>query len=850
MWNLVLARLRRHAVRAAMTGLAVVVGVAFMAGTMILTDTMGRSFDQLFATGNEGIDVVVSRPTALEPDSGAVAERLDADLLPRVRAVDGVAAAAGTVEGPAQLAHLDGTPLPGQTVTIGVGWVADERLNPFVLAGGRAPTEADEVVLDKATADREGWALGDRVLVAGGRAPAPLTVVGVATYGDVEGVPGVAAVALEVGAAQALFAQPGRFDTIVVAADGSTSAATLPERVRTAVGGDQVQVTSGAADTAAQQADFEEDIAFFGQMLLAFAAVALFVGMFIISNTFSITMAQRSREMALLRAIGAGRRQVLRAVLAESAAIGVLASALGLGLGIVVARALDGFLATIGIQVPDGETVIAPGTVITSFVVGTTVTLLSAVLPAVRASRTAPLAALRASAAEATRPSRLRAAAGAVLLAGGAALVGSGVATGGDGALTSVGLGAALAVLAAVALGPVLARRVVGLLGAPLARLSPITGRLARENAARNPRRTATTASALMVGVALVGFITILAGSSKASVTAAVDRSLRADFTIGSDTPAGAGGGFSPEIEDRLAAVPEVAVATPLRSAPVGADGGTTTVVAVDPAAIDRVMDLEVRDGSIAALAGGGVAVRGRWADDHGIAVGDTVTLRFARTGPVELPVRAVVDGKVLGAGDPRYVVGLETFAANETDQLDLSVFVALREGTTARAGAAALEEALVDWPGAEVQDQAAFKEAVTGEIDTLLNLTYGLLALAVVIALIGIANTLALAVHERTRELGLVRAVGMSRRQVRSSIRLEALLISLLGVAVGSVLAVGLAAAVVAALDDTGAATFTVPVRSLLTIAGLATLAGVAAAAGPARRAARLDVLSAIATP
>jgi putative ABC transport system permease protein len=212
--------------------------------------------------------------------------------------------------------------------------------------------------------------------------------------------------------------------------------------------------------------------------------------------------------------------------------------------------------------------------------------------------------------------------------------------------------------------------------------------------------------------------------------------------------------------------------------------------------------------------------------------------------------VRAVVDGDVLGADEARYVVGLPTFAANVTDQLDRSVFVALDEGTTAAAGAAALEEALADWPGAEVQDQAAFKEAVTSEIDTLLNLTYGLLALAVVIALIGIANTLALAVHERTRELGLMRAVGMSRRQVRVSIRLEAVLISLLGVVVGSVLAVGLAAAVVAALDDTGAATFTVPVRSLVTIAVLATLAGVAAAAGPARRAARLDVLAAIAAP
>ncbi|HEV7723071.1 MAG TPA: ABC transporter permease, partial [Iamia sp.] len=519
MRTLVLARLRRHLARSVMTGLAVVVGVAFMAGTMILTDTMGRSFDELFATGNEGIDVVVQRPTALESDAGAVAERLDAALLPRIRAVDGVAAAAGTVEGLAQLSHLDGTPLPARTVTVGVAWIDDDRLNPFALASGRAPRSDDEVVLDQATAERESWELGDQVLVAAAQAPEEMTVVGVATYGDVEGVPGVAAVAVEEATAQALFAQPGRFDTIVVAADDATSATELTETVQAAVGSDQVEVTSGAADTAEQQDDFEEDIAFFGQMLLAFTAVALFVGMFIISNTFAITMAQRSQEMALLRAIGAGRRQVLRAVLAESAGIGVLASALGLGLGIGVARALDGFLAAIGIAIPDGETVITGGTVVTSFVVGTTVTLLSAVLPAVRASRTAPLAALRASAVEPSNPSRVRTGVGGALLAVGLALVASGIASGGDGALTSVGAGAAVAFLAVVALGPALSRRVVDVLGIPLARLSRITGRLARENARRNPRRTATTASALMVGVTLVGFITILAGSSKASIT-------------------------------------------------------------------------------------------------------------------------------------------------------------------------------------------------------------------------------------------------------------------------------------------------------------------------------------------
>jgi putative ABC transport system permease protein len=350
-----------------------------------------------------------------------------------------------------------------------------------------------------------------------------------------------------------------------------------------------------------------------------------------------------------------------------------------------------------------------------------------------------------------------------------------------------------------------------------------------------------------MIGVFLVGFITILASSTKASTAAAVDESLRADYVV--DSGSWGNGGLAPSIETDLAALPEVQVLSPMRSVAVGEGTGTTEVLAVNTATIDELMDLEVVEGSITDVHGDGIAM---WSDDavtDGIVVGDTVTLTFAATGDVELTVRALYEGGVLGAGESPFIVNLDTFEANVTDQFDREVYVGLHDGVDATTATAAMESVVAEWPNAELQDQAGFKEAITSEIDTMLNLIYGLLALAVIIALIGIANTLALSVHERTRELGLLRAVGMTRRQVRTAIRWEAVLISLLGTALGFVLAVGSAWGITKALSEDGVTTFVVPGQQLTIIVGLAAFAGILASLGPARRAARLNVLEAIAT-
>lgn len=854
MFRLTLRGLWAHKLRFALTGVAVVLGVAFMAGTTVLTDTMARSFDAVFTTANDGVDVVVQRPTEFETDLGDARERVPAELVEQVRAVDGVDAASGSIQGFAQLVDADGAvgSLDGFQATIGTNWLGDE-LSPLQLDIGRAPSGPDEVVLDRATADDQGWSPGDDVTVLGKSGPRQLSLVGVATYGSVDGLPGMTMVAVDDSTAQEMFGEVGAYDSIVVRGAADVSNEELAARVSDTLAGSSdalsqdLEVLTGAADTADKQADLHEDLAFFNTFLLAFAYVALFVGMFIIYNTFTIVLAQRTRDLAMLRAIGAGRRQVLGSVLGEAAAVGVVASAIGLGLGVVMSFGLRALLAAVGLDIPAGGVVVSGSTVATAFLVGLLVTMVSAIGPALRASRVAPMAALRESAFERSAASLGRIVAGSATIGLGAVAFVAGILGDGMGAVQLLGLGALAIVVGVVVLGPVLARPIVHVLGAPAPRLSGMVGRLARENAQRNPKRTAATAAALMIGVALVGFITIVASSTKASVAESVDTSFRADYVL--DSGVWGEGGFSPSLADELGRLDVVDAVSPVRSSPVGVDGGDTTLWAVETSTFDAVTDLGVTEGALTDVGPGTVAVQEDRAVELGLEVGDAVTVDFPRTGPVGLTVAALVTEDIVGVGDSTWIVDTSTFEANVSDQYDRQIMVVTDDGVDADAARAAIEEAVAGWPGAEVQDQASFKAGVTGEIDQLLNLIYGLLALAVVIALIGIANTLALSVHERTRELGLLRAIGTSRHQVRTAIRWEAVLISLLGATLGMLLAVGGAWGIVQALRDEGVTEMVVPVTSLAVIAGLAGVAGVVAAMGPARKAARLDVLRAIAT-
>jgi putative ABC transport system permease protein len=841
MWRATIKSLWAHKLRLAATGTAVLLGVAFTAGTLVLTDTVRRTFDDLFAAVNEGTDAFVRSDAVIgEGGFGEQRARVDAAVVDTVRAVEGVAAAEGNTQGFAQIVGADGEPLGGQgPPTFGFGWSDVDEFNPMVLREGRTPEADDEIVIDRGSAKRGDLSVGDATRVLTKAGVLPVRVVGVATFGTADSPLGATIASFTPAAAQRYVGEPGRYDFITVLAEPGTGEDELRARIA-AVVPDGVEVLTGTQIVEEQQNDMREGLSFFTTFLLTFAGVALFVGAFIIHNTFSIVVAQRSRELALLRAVGASRRQVLLSVLGEAVTVGVVSSAAGIAAGIGVAAGLKALLAGFGIDIPAGGIVLLPRTVVVGLVVGVGVTLVATVLPARRAARIPPVAAMRDLALDTSGRSRVRAVAGVLVTAGGAAVVVAGLA-GSDAGV--VGLGAMFVFVGVAVLGPVIARPVTLVIGWPVARLRGITGRLARENAMRNPKRTAATASALMIGVGLVGFITIAATSASASIEDAVDEAFLGDFVV--ESRDFGGGGVSPDLAARLAEVPGVESAAGVRGAMVEVTGDTRFVTAVDPARLQATFDVGIVEGSAAMLAEPGtIAVHEDTAADRGLRLGDPVPVRFASTGEQQLRVAAVyTENQFIGS----WVLGFPTFEANVPDQLDFTVLVGLERGVDADEARRRVEAVVATYPGVELQDRTEFKQSQADLVNQLLNLIYALLGLAIVIALIGIANTLALSVFERTRELGLLRAVGMTRRQMRSAVRWESVMIAVLGAVLGVVIAVCFAWAIFAALSDEGLRSFRIPVGRLTVIVVLAAVAGVLAAIPPARRAAKLDILRAI---
>ncbi len=604
---------------------------------------------------------------------------------------------------------------------------------------------------------------------------------------------------------------------------------------------------TGAADTANSKADLKEGLGFFNTFLLAFAYIALFVGMFIIYNTFSIVVAQRARDMAMLRAIGASRAQVVRSVVFESVAVGVVASAIGLGVGVLMSFGLRALLSAVGLEVPSGPIVIAPSTVITAFLVGTAITVVSALWPAVRSSRVKPIAALRDVAIDVSGSSVVRTGAGLAILGLGVASFAVGI-FGGGSALALIGFGTVATIIGVFVLGPVLAIPLMHVLGAPVAghlrhHRAPGPGERQAQPQAhlghrlgphdrRGPGRLHHHPGLLDQGGDL--------GHAVAS---------RCRPTTSSPPGRSATAVSARRSRPTCRPCPRWPRSRRCGRARSRWTARSSQVAAVDIRTIDQVADLGVTAGRLADVTGASVAVEDRKAEDDGLAVGDTITMTFARTGAVELTVRALIDRPPPGGDGMVYMIGLDTYEANVTDQFDRQVFVKVADGVSPAQATAALDTVLAEWPNGELQDQAAFEESVASQIDIILNLIYGLLGLAIVIALIGIANTLALSVHERRRELGLLRAVGMTRPQVRSAIRWESVMIALMGTFLGFALAVAGSWGIISAIEGDRPIPLVVPPVQLTVIVVLASVAGVLAAVGPARRAAKLDILAAIAS-
>jgi putative ABC transport system permease protein len=558
----------------------------------------------------------------------------------------------------------------------------------------------------------------------------------------------------------------------------------------------------------------------------------------VIYNTFSITVVQRTKETALLRAIGAKRKQVMRSVMLEALFTGLFASAVGVAAGIATAQGLRWVLKAFSLELPAASTVVRPSTIVISMITGISVTLSAAYFPARKAAKVAAIEALRDSAVDSSASSKRRVVLGSVVSAIGAFLIAQGLSGAGAG---PVGLGALAVFLGVAMLGPVIAKGFTRVVGSPLPRMRGMAGTLARENAMRNPRRTSATASALMIGVALVALITVFAASAKASISTSIDKAMASNWIV--ETQYGMGG-LSPSVTQRIAQLPEVAAVTPLRFATPEVKGTAVDVTALDPANVDKNIRLALQHGSVTHLGRNEVAVQAETAKNDHVAVGDTVTMFFPETGKQRMHVVAVYGTKEpLGS----YLMSIATFDANVAEHVDNVVLVANAPGVSMERVRASVQTVLKDFPNATLHTKQEFKGSIANQIDQILNLVYVLLAMALVIALFGIANTLALSVFERTREFGLLRAVGMSRAQVRSTVRWESVLIALLGTTLGTAIGLGFGWALIRASHGQGINELTIPVGQLALIVTFAALAAVFAAALPARRAARLNVLEAI---
>ncbi|MEU9987528.1 FtsX-like permease family protein [Streptomyces sp. NPDC048045] len=847
--RLSLTSLRAHRRRFAGTFLAVFLGVAFLAGTLVMGDTLRASFGSMFGEATSGTDAVVRGADAITVPGEAQGVRrpVDTSLVGVVERVSGVAAAAPNIQGAGQLVGADGRPVGGQgPPTLAANWITDPRLNPYRLAEGRVPARPGEVVVNRGAAKKGGLRIGDTTTL---RTPDPVrvTIVGLATFGGQDGMAQVTFTGMtRADAEKYLTAEPGRAASIQVRAGPGVSQRELVRRLAPVL-------PEGVEAITGQQSAQENDdmvssrfLALFTTFLLVFSGVALLVATFSIHNTFAIVVAQRTRENALLRALGAARGQVRAAALAEACAVAAAASGAGLAGGIGIAAGLQALFPAVGFPFPDGDLVIKTLSMALPLAVGVVVCLASALLPAVRAGRTAPLAALRETAADHSGTSRIRAAAGALLGAAALAAALTGVLV--TPSVWLAGLGALLALASFVVLGPVAATTAVRLLGAPLDRLRGVTGGLARRNALRSPKRTAATASALMIGVAVVALFTVFGASLKATMDRTVSRSFAGDVAVSAPSFGAGGSGLSPRLAPALERLPEVDTAVGLGRGVAEVDGRGRALTVTDPAALARTFDLGPVTGSLRDLGSDGLALTRAEADRQGLHTGDTARLTFTDGRTESFTVKAVYGQSEL-AGD--YVITRAAWAPHRAQDSDRLIAVTFKHGVSADAGRAAVRTTAARYGNPQVQTRDAYAQSSAGGIDMMLTLVYALLALAVVIALLGIANTLTLALHERTRELGLLRAVGQTRAQLRAMVRWESVLVAAFGTAGGLGLGAFLGWVLVRASDgasDTAFA-FALPFARLAVVALVGLAAGALAGLRPARRAARLDVLRAIGT-
>jgi len=828
------------------TLLAVALGVAFLAGTLLLGDTLQANFDRLFHQANSSSEVLLRSATKVGTSGGPdLRAGIDASVAGRVAHVPGVAQAEPYLEGNGQLLGSDGKGIGGNgPPTWAANWVPVPSLNPYRLVAGRAPRAGNQVVINRGAAKTGHLRLGEMTTLLTPR-PVRVVIVGLVTFGTADGFGPSTFTGMTLHAAQHyLTSNPGQLSSILIKPAPGVSAGQLITRLRSVLPPGVQAITGSQLAQENINAINSSFLGFVRTALTAFAVIALLVAAFSIYNTFSIIAAQRARSAALLRAFGATRRQIIASNLVEALVVGLAGSLAGLAGGIAVAGALKGVFDGFGFALPAGGLVVKASTVLIAIAAGLSATVIAGVLPAVRASRVPPLAALRDVAAEPAGPSRLRAGIGAALLLGGVAGTTAAAAAGKAGLVAAA---AVATVVGVVVFGPVAARPAASVLGAPVAALRGITGGLARQNTRRNPRRTAATASALMVGVAVVALFTVIGASLKASAAQGIDESLRADLIVNTGGYGGApgGGGLSPQLAASIARLPGVRLATGLSSGNIVLDGISQQVTAANPAALGQVINLGITAGTLNPDGTAALAVSKAAASSNHWRIGSTAAVTYPDGTTGRLRVSAIYTHTQI-AGD--YLITQQSWTAHSRQVLDDQILVKLRPGASISPAKTAIVALATVYGKPQIQDRAQYVASVTKGVNTILGLIYVMLVLAIIIALMGITNTLSLAINERTRELGLLRAVGQTRSQARSLIRWESVLTALFGTAGGVMLGTFLGWAVVEASASTALAAFSAPPTQLLILLAAGAAAGVLAGLRPARRAARLDMMHALA--
>jgi putative ABC transport system permease protein len=849
MLKVVLKGLAGRKLRAFLTAFAIILGVAMVSGTYVLTDTIKAGFTGIFTTVYQHTDAIVTGKSAIGGNQHmnmSAPPSLPETLLPRVRALSGVANAVGGIADQARLVGRN-----GKVISFGFGGglafsvdPSDTRLNPLVLTSGRWPSGPREIAIDAHTASAKHYVVGQTIGAVARGPEQTFRITGICTLGKATSLGGTTMAIFDLPTAQRLFGKVGKLDSISVSGRPGVAPAKLVSEI-TPLLPPTAQVRTGSAQAAKDTQDTSAFTSILQEFLLAFGGIALFVGSFVIANTLSITIAQRAREFGTLRTLGATRSQIRRSVIIEGGVIGIVASTVGLFLGLLLAKGLQKVFVSFGIDLPHAGTVFATRTIVVSLVLGTAVTLLASLLPAMRATRVEPIAAVREGVLPPSRLARFGPHAAFVTLAGSLGLLLLGAFATGIGTtnrLLAIGAGVLASFIGMALLAPRVVPALARTLGAPGARVGGVAGTLARENAMRNPARTASTAAALMIGLALVTAVAVLATGLKTTFEQAVDSQFRADYALTSEN------GFTPTgiaSERAIAKAPGVQVVSGVRAGEARAFGKRGQITAVAPN-VDQVISVKWISGGPdvpAHLGRDGAFVNDDYAKKHHLAVGSPLRMETPSGRTLDLRVRGVFKLEKGGSAYAPVTISSALFDSVYQNPVNLYAFVNVAGGVT-NANTARLTAALASFPDAKIQTESQFKKQQESGINVLLNLLYVLLSLSIIVSLFGIVNTLVLTVFERTRELGMLRAVGMTRRQTRRMIRHESVVTALIGAALGIPLGIVLALLVGRTI---GYFTFAIPWKTLIIFIFAAIGAGLLAAIYPARRASRLNVLQAL---